>query len=233
MGTRNRIPVTDADFNNYANIAIPYLTTNKARLVITTTAQANLTAATSLLTTAATGWNSVYPLTLNPATATATIIASKTNQHKQIEKLLRAIYDDIPRSVLTQMDRDTLNIPAPSGTHTASTRPESVPSITISGRGHLSATLTILDVEHQQPLSNVDDADLIELEAAFLAPGAAAPAGFPSDNDFHHVATLSKSTVLRTYTPDQQRGTEYLKACYLSSRNEPGGWSEVVSVVVA
>jgi len=233
MGNQSRIPVKDADFNNYINLAIPYLTTNKTRLVLTATAQANLTSVTAILTTAGTGWNSVYQLAINPAAATTSTIATKGTIRAQIETLLRAIYADIPKSVLTQIDRDTLNIALPTNIYTAATKPTSLPSLTISERSHLSVTINILDVAHSQNLTNVPDATKIDLEAAFLPEGTKAPEGFPQESDFHHVATLGKSFYNRTYTADQLRGTEYLKACYLSSRNEPGGWSEIITVVVA
>jgi hypothetical protein len=105
MGNQSRIPVKDADFNNYINIAIPYLSTNKTRLALTTASQANVTSVSALLITAATGWNSVYPQSQNPATATSSIIAGKTTIRTQIEILIRAIFADIPKSVLTQVDR--------------------------------------------------------------------------------------------------------------------------------
>jgi hypothetical protein len=233
MGNQSRIPVKDADFNNYINIAIPYLSTNKTRLALTTASQANQTLASALLLTAGTGWNSLYPQSLNPATATTSIITAKINLRTQIEATIRAIYADIPKSVLTQVDRDTLNIPLVSDTRTPSVKPTSVPSLTVSERGHLSATINILDVVHSLSLSNVTDADAIDIEAAFLPLGATVSADFPQESDFHHVATLGKSICKRTYTADQIKGTEYLKACYLSSRSEAGGWSEVISVVVA
>jgi len=71
------------------------------------------------------------------------------------------------------------------------------------------------------------------LEAAFLPEGSKTTDGFPQESDFHHLATIGKSYYKRTYTADQLKGTEYIKACYLSSRNEPGGWSEIITVVVA
>jgi len=233
MGNQSRIPVKDADFSNFINIAIPYLSTNKTRLALTTVTQANVTSLSALLSTTDTGWNSIYPLSLNTATATGSIVADKLTLRLQIEQSLRDVYADIPKSVLTQIDRDTLNIPLPSEIHTPATKPASVPTLKITERGRLMVGISILDVEHSFSITNVPDADLIELEVAFLPSGTTAAANFPQDSDFHHVATLSRSTYKRTYTADQLKGTEYLKACYLSSRNEAGNWSEIITVVVA
>jgi len=233
MGNQSRIPAKDADFNNYVNTAIPYLSANKTRLALTTTSQTNLTSVSALLTTAGTGWNSIYPLSQNPATATSSIIAGKTTIRNQIEIMIRAIYADIPKSVLTQVDRDTLNISLPSDSHTAAAKPTSVPSLTVTERGHLSVTFSFLDVVHSQNLTNVPDAESINLVSAFLPAGTIAPVGFPQESDFHYVASLGKSFYKRSYTADQIKGTEYLKACYLSSRKELGDWSEIIAVVVA
>lgn len=233
MKNQTRIPVKDADFNNYINLAIPYLNANKTKLAITTTAQANLTLATALLTTASTGWNSIYSQSINPLLSTSIIVETKMSVRLQIETLLRAIYDDIPKSVLTAADRATFNIPAPVETRTAAQKPTSVPILSISERGHLTVTISILDAINFQTISNVPDAALIELESAFIADGKTVPVGFPSDEDFRHLATLGKSLFQRDYTDKQLKGTEFLKARYLSSRKESGGWSEVFTVVVA
>ena len=233
MGTQSRIPRTDAEFYNYINIVIPYLNANKARLATTPAATAALTSVTALLSTAVTGWNAVYPQTQNQATATASLRSSKNLLNDQITAQLRTIFDDIPRSVLTQVDRDTLNMPLPSTTRTAAPIPAEKPSIAIGLREHLSVTLTIVDSSHPQAAGKPADADAIEIDGAFLPASATAPAGFPQEADFRHLTTTGRSTYTRTYAQDQMRGTEYLRARYLNRRNEPGGWSEIVQVVVS
>lgn len=233
MGTNKRIPTTDAEFNNYINLTIPYINTNKARLATTPTAVAALTSATALLTTAGTGWNAIYPLTQNPATATVSIRSSKNILHDQISAQLRIIFDDIPRSLLTQVDRDTLNIPLPNNTRTAAAVPSEKPSITIALREHLSITLNVVDSSHPQSLAKPADADAIEIESVFVAVTAATSGSVPQEADYRHLTTSGRCTVVRTYSQDQLRGTEYLRARYLNSRKEPGGWSEVISVVVS
>ena len=233
MTTQSRFPVKDADFSNYINISIPYVSDSKTRLVLTPTAQSNITALEALLNTADKGWNSVYPLCCNSATVTTTLVATKKSLRTQIETLLRAVYADIPQSVLTQTDRDTLNITNVSGSHTQAMVPVSVPSLTVSGRMHLGVTLTILDVERSLPITNVPDAVMVEIESAFLPNGVTQAAGFPQDDDFHFLANSGRSTYKRVYDNSQIKGTEFLKARYLNSRNEAGNWSEIISVTVA
>lgn len=230
MSSQHRFPAKDADFNNYINIGIPYLVANKARLVITTGAQAILTTVTNQLSAAVTGWNIIYPQSQNPAIATASIIANKSALRPQIEANLRAIFDDIPKSVLTQVDRDTLNLPLPAGTHTPSPVPTAVPSITVSSRGHLSVTLAIVDSAHPQSAAKPDGVESIQLEGAFVAAGSTAK---PTDADFRNIDIASKTSYIRNYTSDQLASTEYIRARYLNSRGEVGNWSEWLAVVVA
>jgi hypothetical protein len=233
MPNKNRFPAKDGEFNVLINIIVTYLNANKARLVLTPTAQAALTLVTANVNTAVTGWNALYPLSQNPGSATNTIIAQKTTLRSSIESEIRIIFNDIPESVLLQIDRDNLNLPAPSGTHTPATKPTSVPSLTITNRGHLSISLSILDVAHSQVITNVSDADSIEIESAFLMNSATPSTDFPTDADFRHLAATGKSSYTRSYTADQLKGSDFLRARYLSSRKEPGSWSEVISVVVS
>ena len=232
MPNQPLFPKKDSEFNVSINFGIPYLTTNKARLCLTPASQSALTTATTLLS-GANGWNVVYPQSQNPATATVTIIAGKNTLRTQIEGFIKIILGDIPKSVLTQVDRDTLNLPLPATTHTPAQKPTSVPTLAISTRGHLSITLSILDTVHSQTLTKLKDADSIELEGAFVSSFATASANFPQETDFKHLAIVGKSTYTRNYSIEQLKGTEYIRARYLSSRNEPGNWSEWIVVVVS
>ena len=233
MPNQSRFPRTDADFSNFINIVFPYLNANKARLVTTPTATNNLSLATSLLTNPTSGWNYTYQLCLNPVTATTTVTANKNTLRTQFETWLRSIYDDIPKSVLTQTDRDTLNIPLRTDSRTPATVPTAIPSISISSRAHLSATFTIVDSAHPQLKGKPDGVELIEIESAFLPAGTTPPAGFPQDSDFRFVATSGKTNYTHNYTSDQLKGTEYVKVRYFNSRNDACGWSEIITVVVS
>ena len=233
MPSKNRFPKTDAEFSLYIGIAIPYLNANKARLLVTTTANAQLTAVTTLYSAASTGWTTVYLLSQNSSTATGSITATKTALRAQITSALRIIYDDIPRSLLTQVDRDTLHLAAPSSSHTAASVPQEVPVINVSQRSHLSVTLTIVDQSRAHSLAKPKGVGAIQIEGAFLPHTQSVSQDFPQDSDFRHLATSGRSSFTRAYVHEQLRGTEYFRARYLNSRNEPGGWSEIIQVVVS
>ena len=231
MSNQTRFPGKDADFNDYVNIAIPYLTTNKVRLLVTTASQEVLTTVNTLLTNATTGWNMVYQQSQNPAVATSTITAAKNNLRSSIETSLRVIFDDIPESVLTQADRDTLNLPLSAGTHTPSPVPASQPLVSVSNRTFLSVTLVIVDSGHPQNGGKPAGVSSIQIEGAFFPVGSTSKT--PTDADFRNIATTGKTSYMRSYASDQLAGTEYIRARYLNSRGEPGNWGETIMVIVA
>jgi len=221
----------DADFNDYISMAIPYLTTNNIRLLVTAASQAELTTVSNLLTNAATGWNMVYQQSQYSDVATSTITATKNNLRSSIETSLRVIFSDIPESVLTQADRDTLNLPLSSGTHTPSPVPASQPLVSISNRTFLSVTLVIVDSDHPQNGGKPAWASSIQIEGVFFPVGSTPKT--PMDADFMNIATTAKTSYTRYYASDQLVGTEYIRARYLNSQGEPGNWGETITVIVA
>jgi hypothetical protein len=102
MGTR-RFPAKDIEFNGYIQEAEPYLNANKLRLLISAD---NITQLTNLKA----NWDSCYPESQNKTLRTTAIIIHKDESREALKDLLRAIYDDIPESVLTPEDRLTLHL---------------------------------------------------------------------------------------------------------------------------
>ncbi len=98
-----------AEVNTYFTTAVPYLDTHKTRLNVST---ANMDAVNALYSDSSggTGWIEVYPLTTNRATSTGALRDRRNTLLKEIKALLKAIYGDVPESVLTDVDRNTLRI---------------------------------------------------------------------------------------------------------------------------
>jgi len=232
MPIRAKFPTTDADFNTFINSVVPYLNDNSSRLIVTPTAQTALASVTLTITTADTGWNAVYPLILKLSTTSNTLILEKNQLRDKIELLLHSVYNDIPFSLLEAKDKTTLGIVDPSGTHTPAAKPTSIPSITVTKHSHLTLDIRIEDTKTQEPVSNVDDADSIELESAFLPNNVTPPTGFPQNNDFHHILNSGKSKLTLSYTLEQIKGTDYIRARYQNTRKEVGPWSEVITAII-
>jgi len=97
-------PTRDTERNDYYNRAIPYVDAEKVRLTVDPAKAAD---AVALLVT----WNLVYPKAKDPNLSTKTLRDQKDDLIVEIENLLRVIYNDIPGSLLTDADRNTLNLP--------------------------------------------------------------------------------------------------------------------------
>ena len=104
-----KFPKKLAEVNTNFTTAVPYLDTHKTHLNVST---ANMSALNDLYSDSSggTGWIEVYPLTTNRATSTGALRDRRNVLLKEIKDLLKVIYGDVPVSVLTEVDRNTLRI---------------------------------------------------------------------------------------------------------------------------
>lgn len=127
MSTPRRFSTKDADFSNDLNTIVPHLNSEAARLQIT---PARLGPLNDLKTI----WDDLFPKSTNPSTSTKTIRDTKNQTRQNIESLLREIYDDIPNSVLTNDDRDKLNLPERDSIPTPRGKMTTVPGVILNSR---------------------------------------------------------------------------------------------------
>lgn len=138
---KKRFPEKDADFNDFLVSAVAYLIANATRLVISSD---NITILSDLFSS----WTNTYPLSQDENTATKTIIDNKIALRESIEEHLRLIYGDIPQSVLTNADRNTLHLSSRDTKPTPRPKIDTVPQVTIeakAGRKVLVACRTSTD----------------------------------------------------------------------------------------
>ena len=228
-----KFPTAEVDFDIFINNIIPYFNTNKARLIVTAAAQAYLTKLLGYLNTPLTGWNALYMPSVNPAESTVTIVQERMTLRVDITEALRELIDDIPKSLLTPTDIVMLSLSIRANKYSRATIPKAIPNLSIVKRGHLYADIKILDGTHMHVLSKLANADSIELDGAFLQPGVAVSPTFPAEADYRHIATTGRCKYRRSYADNQIRGTEYLRARYINSRNVAGTWSEHIAVVIS
>ena len=162
-------PTKDADFNDYFGIAAPYLNTNAGRLVIS---PGNL----ALLATLSGQWAMLYPASQSTNTATKSIIDDKIILRDDIEELLRDIYDDIPKSVLTTGDRNTLNL---HEAKPASARPAitTKPNVILNSQNGFRVLVENRVIADSTRPSKHADCDVVEYKykVAEVASGTPAP----------------------------------------------------------
>lgn len=230
MSYKNRFPTKDADFLLAITVVINYFNVagNKSRLVITPAAIAALTQATNLLAT----FNALLTQCQNPNVVTATLIANKNLTRDQIEAALRVVYTDIQISVLTQADRDTLNIPIPSKSHTPAPVPSIAPALEAYEQSHLSITLIARDNINTKSAALPEGVSNIVFEYAFETKDAAGNIIVPSDDDYHLMGISGKAKFTFNYTSDKAERRVYIRAHYLNSRNEAGNWSKPIIIML-
>jgi hypothetical protein len=200
-------------------------------------------------------WNDLFPKSQNPAVSTSTIISNKNDLRDKLEAGLRTIYGDIPNSLLTPIDRDTLHLHERDTTPTTAPVPANAPVIAVVERGHLWVKISITDPANPHTQAKPDGVSETEVDGAFqsqqdvinaavakAASGAAArnigpvvpiiEPTFPQESDFHHVGNTGKFLYKINFIASQVGGTEFIRARYLNTRKEPGPWSEIISTIV-
>lgn len=229
MAFKGIFPAPDADFNIYINNVIPYLNTSnvKSRLVLTPTATAALTRAAANLTTAVTGWNALYPQSQNPAVRTKTITDSKNTLRGLLEDDIRIIVDDIPKSVLTQTDRDTLNIAAPSSGGTATPVPNSKPVGSVDNGQRLQHTISFVDAN--TPTSRAKPEGVRGCQI-WIKIGGVAPV---DASELTFIATDTKSPYVLQFDGADATKNAFYWLRWENTRGEVGPWSDVVMATIS
>ena len=211
-------PEKEAALSLYFQVAVAYIVLNFLRLLIT---PANKT----LLTNEYALWVVDYPLATTAATSTKTNVATKDKEEGQMKVILRSIYGDIPESVLTQTDRDTLNIPVQGGPHPHVPMPTSTPIGQANGGARLHHVITLADSasgKHAHP-HGTSGAEI------WQKIGGATPV---SASELTYIGSTS-SAVFVTDFPGTDAGLNvYYWMRWVNSRNEKGNWSPVFSATV-
>lgn len=227
MATKGLFPDADADFNVHINNCITYLNVaaNKSRLVFTPTATANLTSATSFLSTATTGWNTVFPQSQNPAVRTKTITDNKNVLRDQIITNLRAVYDDIPKSILTQTDRDTLRLTVQSTSGTSTPTPTSRPVGQVDTSQRLQHTISFVDADTPTSRAKPEGVRGCQIWYKIGSPAA-------DQRELTFAATDTRSPYVLTFEGADAGKMVYYWLRWENTRGETGPWSDVVSATI-
>ena len=212
-------PDTEGELNVYLLTAVPYILANEKRF--------NLNAANKQkLTDGLTLWNTTYKLASDPTTRTTIAIANKDDAKEALLTVLRAVYGDIPDSVVTNQDRATLGIKA--GANNGKRTPAPVP-----------ATKPIAKVDHSKRLEHtIHFSDSVK-------QGKGKPDGvhgcqiwYAMDeapktiDDLRYLATDTKTPYVHHFEIEEAGKTVWYWLRWENTRNEVGPWSEPVSATV-
>ncbi len=219
MARATIFPSYDTDFNGYVGRVIPYVLTNAVRL--------NLSAENNtLITGLKTAWDKNWGLFIDITKRTTVVTRTKTSLRGQLEKALRGVYNDIPKTALTISDRNELNLKARAGRGSRTPCMKQAPRITLKSTEHLQHRLRFKNPE--TPESNaVPRGQRIVLEyfvgAAGLKEGAIV---------FTKTKNVSRFMVYIPFTDADVAQTCYYHCCYENTHGERTAWSMMISAVV-
>jgi hypothetical protein len=223
MATSKIFPTRISDFDVYIQSVVPYINDNAATLVVSTT---NVSALAGLKKQ----WDITYPAAANKTTSTTTLRTQRDSLVIQFKTLLRVIYDDIPRSVLTQTDRDTLNLKQRDGVATRYTATDYYPTLSIDKMIHLMHTLRFKNPT--DPASRkMPKGQKIILQWAITPPPLATTAA--TAPLFNNEKNITKALTDIRFDASDAGSTVSYQCCYESTRGDRGPMSSVLTAVIA
>lgn len=211
-------PSKEADFNNYVNVAVPYMTADaaSARLRISTQHVDDLKQGLE-------AWNKSYALSINPNTRTRTVTDQKALDKADLMNTIRAVFDDIPASALTPEDRSTLGLPErrhPSDSPIPATAP--IGHIDNSNRQQQTISWTDADGSRARP-HGVRGCRL------YLHIGDTPPSGIAGCS---FIALDTASPYVYHFDAADFGKTAYWILCWENTRGEAGPISDTVSATI-
>lgn len=216
MPSSKPFPSKEADLNVYFQLAIAYLILNGTRLLISA---ANITALTNLLNS----WNDVYPDSQNKNTRTKSIVQNKDIIREKIMDLLRTVYDDIPNSILTVEDRNTLNITKKDYVRSPSPIPVTKPICQVDTSRRLEHTISHTDEDGTQGKP-------AGVRGCQIWYKVGAPAIDPSE--LSYLTTDTASPFTHQFSGDLAGKNVYYWLRWENTRGEVGPWSDVVMATI-
>jgi hypothetical protein len=172
------------------------------------------------------GWKQLWIMYSNTDTVTKSIRDIVKTRRGQLETRLRLIYGDIPKSVLTANDRNTLNLPLRDTTPTPIQPVTFAPVISFD---EIKNGVQMLRFQNPNtPDSNaMPEGQTVQL---FNFIGAA---NIP-DNDvpFAYFNETGRHLFKVELLPNQKGQTAYYRARYKTETGKVGPWSDVESEIV-
>jgi hypothetical protein len=149
MGGEKVYPTVKEEFHGYIVLVFPYIDSNQTRLGVSAGNFALLKAAVGDATTADSYIHIYNRWNDEMGGRTKTVIKMLDAKEDEIKSILSVIYDDIPASVWTQVDRDTLGrktgLPKTKSVKNTPIAEFCYPHVTLLGNGDIKLVCSILN----------------------------------------------------------------------------------------
>lgn len=221
-------PTTNEEINSYFDTVVPYLVANDARLGVSAGNLSTLNTFYNNSTGVPTedGWSQIWVNYSDPAVVNKTTRDLLKVRKKQMKETLSTIYDDIPKSALNEVDRNTLRLPERDTTPTTIQAVDFAPVLSID-----KVSNGIQVVRFQNP--ETPDSNAMPPNQHCEVDRYVGEANL-EDNDvpFAHFEDTGKHLMQVNYAPEDKGKTAYYRARYETDTGKTGPWSDVQSEIV-
>ena len=220
----SKFPRKNKLFNQHLVGTVPYINDNSIRLRVNGDYLSTLN---SLIDDPSEGWTYIYKLTAGDGTATKVLRKKRNILRKKIEKILLAIFKDIPFSLLTTEDRSALRLNQPKETKTRAPKMKKAPILSLEKMQHLSHKLRFKNPETAES-SAMPYKQHIVLETYIGAAGIK-----DKDIPWANAQDVTRFLYTKSFTEADVLKYAYYRCCYENSRGERSIWSKIIKVAIA
>lgn len=218
--TTDYIPSSDGDFNAWLQNFVNYVVTNSVDLGVSA---GEVTA----LRNARTDWVSQYAANGTAQAAATSARQAKDDSRDNAESLLRPLVGGLQsRTTVTDAQRQAMGITVRATTRTAVGPPTTKPVATIDTSQRLRHTISFFDELTPDSRAKPDGVQGCEI---WTKIGNSAPAG---PDDVKYLALDTRTPYLTEFDAADAGKTAYYMLRWVSTRGEPGPWSQTVSATI-
>jgi hypothetical protein len=219
--SKDAIPNSDSDFNNWLKIIAAYINSNFLALGLTSDQNDALQDFLAL-------WIHDYPAHLAGQANASSLKQTKDNTRRLIEEFIRPLIAMMQANpAVTNEMKAAMQITIPKTTHTPSPVPATRPMASIDNRNRLEQTVHFYDESTPNSKAKPEGVRGCEL---WLKIGGAPPTG---ESEVKYVATDTRTPYIYHFLPEDAGKTAHWMLRWVNTRNEPGPWSETVSVTIS
>lgn len=215
------IPSSDSLFFNWVKIFAEFIDANFAAIGLTA---AQNTALQALIAK----WLIDYPAHLS-AQATASSLAQKKDSSRSgLENFVRELTALIQaNSAVTNEQRAALGITVPKSTKTPSPVPATRPMANVDNKNRLDHTIHFFDEATPNSKAKPEGVKACEI---WMKIGGTPPA---DASELKYLASDTRSPYIVHFNGEDAGKTAHYWLRWLNTRNEPGPWSETISVTIS
>ena len=213
-------PRPDADFNNWLNPIVTFISANAVTYGLDAAAVAALNGAMP-------EWTQAYTAYEDPATATTAATARKNAARAALETLLRPLIKQLQASPqMTDTIRASIGLHVHAAGHAPAPVPATPPLATVDTSRRLSHIIDFRDAIAPQRRAKPAGVRGCEVWAKVGGPPPA------SLHELTYLATDTATPYLVEYDVAQGGQTVYYWLRWVNTRGEHGPWSEVVAATI-